>query len=71
MLYGRWRCFGFLYITGNIDISLVNKAYSPPSFDATYLYQYSFIMLYNLLFTSLPVAVLGGKLSEVDLRSFL
>ena len=71
MLYGHWRCFGFLYTTGNIYISLVNKAYTPPSFDATYLYQYSFIMLYNLIFTSLPVVALGGKLSEVVLRSFL
>jgi hypothetical protein len=71
MLYGPWRCFGFLYTTGNIDISLVNKAYTLPSFDATYLYEYSFIMLYNLLFTSLPVSALGGKLSEVVLRSNL
>jgi magnesium-transporting ATPase (P-type) len=71
MLYGHWRCFGFLYTTGNTDICLVNKAYTLPSFDATYLYQYSFIMLYNLLFTSLPVAVLGGKLLEVVFRSFL
>lgn len=31
------------------------------SFDATYLYDYSFILLYNLIFTSLPVIVLGGK----------
>ena len=30
------------------------------SFDATYLYQYTFILLYNLVFTSLPVIVLGG-----------
>lgn len=31
------------------------------SFDATYLYQYTFILLYNLIFTSLPVIVLGGE----------
>lgn len=31
------------------------------SFSATYLYQYTFILLYNLVFTSLPVIVLGGK----------
>lgn len=30
------------------------------SFDATYLYQYTFIILYNVVFTSLPVIVLGG-----------
>jgi hypothetical protein len=32
------------------------------SFDATYLYEYTFILLYNLVFTSLPVMALGGKL---------
>lgn len=32
------------------------------SFDATYLYEYTFILLYNLIFTSLPVIVMGGKL---------
>jgi len=31
------------------------------SFDATYLYEYTFILGYNLFFTSLPVIVLGGK----------
>ena len=31
------------------------------SFDATYLYQYTFILLYNLAFTSLPVIALGGE----------
>jgi hypothetical protein len=70
MLYGRWRCFGFLYTTGNINFLFVNKAYTPPSFDATYLYEYSFIMLYNLLFTSLPVSALGGKLSVSLFFSF-
>lgn len=34
------------------------------SFDATYLYQYTFILLYNLVFTSLPVIVLGGTLQS-------
>lgn len=31
------------------------------SFEATYLYQYTFILLCNLLFTSLPVINMGGK----------
>jgi magnesium-transporting ATPase (P-type) len=30
------------------------------SFTATYLYNYTFILLFNLAFTSLPVIVLGG-----------
>lgn len=34
------------------------------SFDATYLYQYTFILLCNLAFTSLPVIVLGGELLD-------
>lgn len=34
------------------------------SFDATYLYEYTFILGYNLFFTSLPVIVLGGGCSS-------
>lgn len=34
------------------------------SFDATYLYQVTFILLYNLVFTSLPVGILGGMLTS-------
>ena len=30
------------------------------SFDATYLFEYTFLMLFNLVFTSLPVCVLGA-----------
>jgi phospholipid-translocating ATPase len=30
------------------------------SFDATYLFQYTFVLLYNLIFTSLPVGILGA-----------
>lgn len=30
------------------------------SFDATYLFQYTFMLLYNLVFTSLPVGMLGA-----------
>lgn len=29
------------------------------SFDATYLFEYTFILLYNLVFTSVPVGILG------------
>lgn len=38
------------------------------SFDATYLYEYTFILLYNVVFTSLPVIVMGGTyaLSQYD-----
>ncbi|KAF9238250.1 phospholipid-translocating P-type ATPase [Melanogaster broomeanus] len=38
-------------------------------FDATYLYDYSFILFYNLLFTSLPVIFLGGFDQDVNARA--
>jgi phospholipid-translocating ATPase len=31
-----------------------------PSFDATYLFEYTFLLLYTLIFTSLPVGVMGA-----------
>ncbi|KAF8269428.1 phospholipid-translocating P-type ATPase [Lactarius quietus] len=39
------------------------------SFDATYLYQYTFILLYNLLFTSLPVATLGAFDQDINAKA--
>jgi phospholipid-translocating ATPase len=39
------------------------------SFDATYLYQYSFIMLYNLIFTSLPVMALGAFDQDINAKA--
>jgi len=30
------------------------------SFDATYLFEYTFVLLYNLIFTSLPVGIMGA-----------
>jgi phospholipid-translocating ATPase len=36
------------------------------SFDATYLFEYTYILLYNLIFTSLPVCILGGKLIAIQ-----
>jgi phospholipid-translocating ATPase len=41
------------------------------SFDATYLYQYTFILLYNLIFTSLPVIVLGAFDQDLNARAAL
>ncbi|KAG1731761.1 hypothetical protein EDB19DRAFT_1736425 [Suillus lakei] len=40
-------------------------------FDATYLYDYSFILFYNLLFTSLPVIVLGSFDQDVNAKAAL
>ncbi|KAF5353971.1 hypothetical protein D9756_007010 [Leucocoprinus leucothites] len=41
------------------------------SFDATYLYQYTFILLYNLVFTSLPVIVLGAFDQDINSKAAL
>ncbi|KAJ7100830.1 hypothetical protein B0H15DRAFT_462680 [Mycena belliarum] len=41
------------------------------SFDATYLYHYTFILLCNLVFTSLPVIVLGAFDQDINGRAAL
>ncbi|CAK5276718.1 unnamed protein product [Mycena citricolor] len=41
------------------------------SFDATYLYHYTFILLCNLVFTSLPVIVLGAFDQDINARAAL
>ncbi|KZS87356.1 phospholipid-translocating P-type ATPase [Sistotremastrum niveocremeum HHB9708] len=41
------------------------------SFDATYLYEYTFILLYNVVFTSLPVIVLGAFDQDVNAKASL
>lgn len=41
------------------------------SFDSTYMYEYTLIMLFNLVFTSLPVAALGivSRISSILISS--
>jgi len=51
--FNRW---GFPFFL----IMVFPYLFLPSSFDATYLYHYTFILLCNLVFTSLPVIVLGG-----------
>ncbi|KAH7868232.1 phospholipid-transporting ATPase 1 [Lentinula edodes] len=41
------------------------------NFDATYLYQYTFILLYNLVFTSLPVIVMGAFDQDLNAKAAL
>ncbi|OBZ77329.1 Phospholipid-transporting ATPase DNF1 [Grifola frondosa] len=41
------------------------------SFDATYLYQYTFVLLYNLIFTSLPVIILGAFDQDINAKAAL
>ncbi|KAK2467632.1 hypothetical protein APHAL10511_000487 [Amanita phalloides] len=40
-------------------------------FSATYLYDYSYILLYNLLFTSLPVVILGAFDQDINAKAAL
>ncbi|WVW84748.1 hypothetical protein I302_106783 [Kwoniella bestiolae CBS 10118] len=39
------------------------------SFDATYLFEYTFLLMYNLFYTSLPVAVLGTFDQDVNAKA--
>ncbi|KAH8088928.1 phospholipid-transporting ATPase 1 [Cristinia sonorae] len=41
------------------------------SFDATYLYQYTFVLLYNVVFTSLPVITLGAFDQDIHAKAAL
>ncbi|KAI9573070.1 hypothetical protein HD554DRAFT_2058642 [Boletus coccyginus] len=41
------------------------------NFDATYLYDYSFILFYNLIFTALPVIVLGAFDQDINAKAAL
>lgn len=41
------------------------------SFDATYLYEYTFILLYNVVFTSLPVIALGAFDQDINAKAAL
>ncbi|KAJ7687726.1 hypothetical protein B0H17DRAFT_1332344 [Mycena rosella] len=41
------------------------------SFDATYLYHYTFVLLYNLVFTSLPVIIMGAFDQDINARAAL
>ncbi|KAF7303863.1 P-type phospholipid transporter [Mycena indigotica] len=41
------------------------------SFDATYLYHYTFVLLCNLAFTSLPVIVMGAFDQDINARAAL
>lgn len=41
------------------------------NFYGTYLYQYTFILLYNLVFTSLPVIILGAFDQDINVQAAL
>lgn len=63
-----WTFASFWYLFYNRSVYINSQSMFlcilliyPTSFDATYLYEYTFILLYNLVFTSLPVIALGGR----------
>ncbi len=71
MLSGRLLCSGFCpsiseWKGEHLCKELTERVCFLFSFDATYLYQYTFILLYNLVFTSLPVIVLGGTSPQLS-----
>ncbi|KAG8835462.1 hypothetical protein FRC17_003029 [Serendipita sp. 399] len=53
-----WTCAMFWFLFYN-------------SFDATYLYEYTFILGYNLFFTALPVIVLGAFDQDINAKASL
>ncbi|KAG5641467.1 hypothetical protein DXG03_005130 [Asterophora parasitica] len=77
LVHGRWSYqriadmhSNFFY--KNVVWTLAMFWYLPfNSFDATYLYQYTFILLYNLVFTSLPVIVLGAFDQDINAKAAL
>ncbi|KAG2004863.1 phospholipid-translocating ATPase [Coprinopsis cinerea AmutBmut pab1-1] len=77
LVHGRWSYqrvaemhSNFFY--KNVIWTLALFWYLPfNSFEATYLYQYTFILLYNLVFTSLPVIVLGAFDQDINAKAAL
>ncbi|RXW17346.1 hypothetical protein EST38_g8500 [Candolleomyces aberdarensis] len=77
LVHGRWSYqrvadmhSNFFY--KNVIWTLAMFWYLPfNGFDATYLYQYTFILLYNLVFTSLPVIILGAFDQDINAKAAL
>ncbi|KAH6879592.1 phospholipid-transporting ATPase 1 [Coprinopsis sp. MPI-PUGE-AT-0042] len=77
LVHGRWSYqrvaemhSNFFY--KNVIWTLALFWYLPfNSFQATYLYQYTFILLCNLVFTSLPVIVLGAFDQDINAKAAL
>ncbi|KAF9261613.1 phospholipid-transporting ATPase 1 [Marasmius fiardii PR-910] len=77
LVHGRWSYqrvadmhSNFFY--KNVIWTLAMFWYLPfNNFDATYLYQYTFILLYNLVFTSLPVIVMGAFDQDINAKAAL
>ncbi|KAJ2916179.1 hypothetical protein MD484_g4258, partial [Candolleomyces efflorescens] len=77
LVHGRWSYqrvadmhSNFFY--KNVIWTLAMFWYLPfNGFDATYLYQYTFILLYNTVFTSLPVIIMGAFDQDINAKAAL
>ncbi|KAI0051555.1 phospholipid-translocating P-type ATPase [Auriscalpium vulgare] len=77
LVHGRWSYRRIADMHGNFFYKNVIWTfalfwYLPfNGFDATYLYEYTFILLYNLVFTSLPVIILGAFDQDINAKAAL
>ncbi|KAF7419236.1 hypothetical protein PC9H_001823 [Pleurotus ostreatus] len=77
LVHGRWSYQRISEMHGNFFYKNVVWTfalfwYLPfNNFDATYLYQITFILLYNVVFTSLPVIVLGAFDQDINAKAAL
>ncbi|TIA90033.1 hypothetical protein E3P99_01747 [Wallemia hederae] len=77
LVHGRWSYIRIAemhanFFFKNIIFTLIMFLYLIySSFDATYLFEYTYIMFYNLLFTSLPVIIMGAFEQDVNASASL
>ncbi|KAG8905464.1 hypothetical protein FRB99_008905 [Tulasnella sp. 403] len=77
LVHGRWSYQRVADMHGNFFYKNVIWTFAMfwylfwNSWDATYLYQYTFIILYNLAFTSLPVIIMGAFDQDVNAKASL
>ncbi|EJD40340.1 phospholipid-translocating P-type ATPase [Auricularia subglabra TFB-10046 SS5] len=75
LVHGRWSYIRVAEMHGNFFYKNVVWTLASfwflfwNSFDATYLYEYTFIMLFNLVFSSLPVIVLGAFDQDLNAKA--
>ncbi|KAG8963186.1 hypothetical protein FRC03_003280 [Tulasnella sp. 419] len=77
LVHGRWSYQRVADMHGNFFYKNVIWTFAMfwylfwNSFDATYLYQYTFIILFNLAFTALPVIVMGAFDQDINAKASL
>ncbi|KAL5521166.1 hypothetical protein ACEPAG_9088 [Sanghuangporus baumii] len=77
IVHGRWSYLRIANMHANFFFKNVVWTFASfwflfwNSFDATYLYQYTFILLYNVVFTSLPVISLGAFDQDINAKAAL